>query len=141
VLLQELIHDARIVPMNGQPHLPQSVRQLHGDSRGRWEGDTLVVETTNYLNGFQGSMPGVKLTERFTRASQDYLNWSLTLDDPSTWTQPWTFMIRLKRSEEPLYEYACHEGNISMTGILAGARADEAKAAAKAAAATRKPTP
>jgi hypothetical protein len=141
VLLQELIHDARIVPMSGQPHLPQTVRQLHGDSRGRWEGDTLVVETTNYINGFQGSTPTVKLTERFTRASQDYLNWSLTLDDPATWTQPWTFMIRLKRSEAPLFEYACHVGNISMTGILAGARADEAKAAAKAAAATKKPTP
>jgi hypothetical protein len=138
IVFQEMIHDARIVPLSGQPHLPKHVRQLHGDPRGRWEGDTLVVETTNFINGFQGSTPNVKLTERFTRPSLDYLNWELTVDDPETWTRPWTFMIRLKRTDDQIYEYACHEGNISMTGILAGARADEAKAAAKAAAA-RKP--
>ena len=129
VILQEMIHDARVVPMDGQPHLPSSVRQLHGDPRGRWEGDTLVVETTNFINGFQGSTPNVKLTERYTRASQDYLNWEITVDDPDTWVQPWTFMIRLKHTDDQLYEYACHEGNHSMIGILAGARADEAKAA------------
>jgi hypothetical protein len=135
VIQQELIHDARIVPLSGGPHLPQNVRQLHGDPRGRWEGDTLVVETTNYLNGFQagfqGSSPNVRLTERYTRVSQDYINWELTLDDPSTWTRPWTFMIRLKRTDGQLYEYACHEGNVALAGILAGARAQE-KAAAQA---------
>jgi hypothetical protein len=142
VIQQELIHDARVVPMNGIPHLRQNVRQLHGDPKGHWEGDTLVVETTNYLNGFQpgfqvGTSPNVRLTERYTRVSQDYINWELTLDDPSTWTRPWTFMIRLKRTDAQLYEYACHEGNIAMTGILAGARAQE-RAAGSAAQKTAK---
>jgi hypothetical protein len=136
--MQEMIHDARIVPMGGTtPALPDRVRQLHGVSRGRWEGDTLVVETTNFLNGFQvnvgggvilgSSTPAVKLTERYTRVSPDYINWAITVDDPATWTKPWTFMIRLKRTDALLYEYACHEGNTSMTGILAGARLEESK--------------
>jgi hypothetical protein len=134
IVMQEMIHDARVVPMDGRPHLPKNVRQLHGDPRGRWEGDTLVIETTNFISGYQGSTPNVKLTERFTRASHDFLNWEVTVDDPDTWVQPWTFMIRLKRTDEQIYEYACHEGNHSMVGILAGARADEAKAAAAKAA-------
>jgi hypothetical protein len=138
VIMQELIHDARLIPMDGRPHLPSTVRQLHGDSRGRWDGDTLVVETTNYVNGVQGGTRDTKLTERFTRVSEDFINWELTLNDPSTWTKPWTFMIRLKRAEQPIYEYACHEGNYAMVGILAGARAEEAKAAAKPAAAATK---
>ena len=133
VILQEMIHDARVVPMDGRPHLPPAVRQLHGDPRGRWEGDTLVVETTNFVNGFQGSTPNVKVIERYTRVSEGFINWELTVIDPETWTQPWTFMIRLKRTDGELYEYACHEGNYSMVGILAGARADEAKAAEAAA--------
>jgi hypothetical protein len=130
VILQEMIHDARVVPMKNVPHLPKSIRQLHGDPRGRWEGDTLVVESTNFINGFQGSTPDVKLTERYTRVSRDYINWEVTVDDPATWVRPWTFMIRLKHTDDQVYEYACHEGNQSMIGILAGARADEAKAAA-----------
>lgn len=129
VILQEMIHDARVVPLDGKPHLPKHVRQLHGDPRGRWEGDTLVVETTNFRNGFQGSTPNVRLTERYTRVSKDYINWEITVDDPETWVQPWTFMIRLKRTDDQLYEYACHEGNRSMSGILAGARREEAEAA------------
>ena len=128
VLLQEMIHDARVVPMTGQPHLPAHIRQLHGDPRGRWEGDTLVVETTNYLNGFQGSTPDVKLTERYTRVSPDFINWQVTVEDPNTWTRPYTFMIRLKRTDALIYEYACHEGNYAMEGILAGARREEANA-------------
>jgi hypothetical protein len=130
IIQQEMIHDARIVHMDGRPHLPSNIRQLHGDSRGRWEGDTLVVETTNFINGFQGSTPNVKLTESFTRVSPDFINWAITVDDPATWTKPWTFMVRLKGTDALLYEYACHEGNYSMVGILAGARAEEAKAAA-----------
>jgi hypothetical protein len=129
VILQELIHDARVVPMDGRPHLPESVRQLHGDSRGHWEGDTLVVETTNYLNGVNGSTPNVRLIERYTRVGPDYINWEITPIDPTTWTRPWTYMIRLKRSNEQLYEYACHEGNYALAGILAGARAEEQAAA------------
>jgi hypothetical protein len=126
VLLQEMIHDARIVPMTARPHLPARVRQLHGDPRGRWDGDTLVVETTNYLNGFQGSTPNVTLTERYTRVSPDFINWEITVNDPDTWARPYTFMIRLKKTDALIYEYACHEGNYSMEGILAGARRDEA---------------
>lgn len=139
VVYQEMIHDGRMVNMSNAPHLPASVRQLHGDPRGRWEGDTLVVESTNFVNGFQGSTPDVKVTERFSRPSADYLNWQVTVDDPKTWTKPWTFMIRLKRTDDQIYEYACHEGNVSMVGILAGARADEARdlAAAKKAAAAK----
>jgi hypothetical protein len=144
VILQEMIHDARLVPLDGRPHLPESVRQLHGDPRGHWEGDSLVVETTNFINGFQGSTPNVRLTEKYTRVSDDYINWEITVNDPDTWVQPWTFMIRLKHTNDQLYEYACHEGNHSMIGILAGARAEEkaaAEAAAKktAAAAPKKP--
>jgi hypothetical protein len=131
VLLQEMIHDARVAPMTPGPHLPPHIRQLHGDPRGRWEGDTLVVETTNFINGFQGSTPDVKVTERYTRVSPDFINWALTVEDPATWTKPFTFMIRLKKAEGQIYEYACHEGNYSMEGILAGARRDEARAAAK----------
>jgi hypothetical protein len=127
VLYQEMIHDARVVPMTAKPHLPANIRQLHGDPRGRWDGDTLVVETTNYLNGFQGSTPDVKLTERYTRVSPDFINWEITVEDPKTWTRPYTFMIRLKKTDGLIYEYACHEGNYAMTGILAGARAEEAK--------------
>jgi len=127
VLLQEMIHDARVVPMTSKPHLPAHIRQLHGDPRGRWEGDTLVVETTNYLNGIQGSTNNVKVTERYTRVSPDFINWSITIDDPATWTQPYTFMIRLKKTDGLIYEYACHEGNYGMEGILAGARAEERK--------------
>jgi hypothetical protein len=134
ILLQEMIHDARVVPLDGRPHLPQGVRQLHGDPRGHWEGDALVVETTNYINGFQQSTPNVKVTERFTRPEKDFINWEVTVNDPDTWVQPWTFMVRLKHVDEQIYEYACHEGNRAMSGILAGARADEAKEAAAAAA-------
>ena len=140
VVLQEMIHDARIVPIGNQPHLPPTVRQLHGDPRGRWEGDVLVVETTNFVNGFQGSTPNVKLTERYSRVSDDFIHWAITVEDPATWTQPWTFMIRLKRTDDQLYEYACHEGNRSMPGILAGARREEAEAAKAAATAAKKAT-
>jgi hypothetical protein len=94
-----MIHDARVVPMSTKPHLPKKIRQLHGDPRGRWEGDTLVVETTNYINGFQGSTPDVKITERYTRVSPDFINWQVTVDDPATWTKPYTFMMRLKKTE------------------------------------------
>jgi hypothetical protein len=127
-ILQETIHDVRVIPLYGQ-HPPSTVRQWLGDSRGHWEGDTLVVETTNYspqsvimLNGASESL---KVTERFTRVSPDYINWEMTFNDPHTWTRPWTMMIRLKKDPKQIYEYACHEGNIAMTGILAGARTKE----------------
>jgi hypothetical protein len=127
VVFQEMAHDARIVPLDSRPALPATVRQWLGDSQGHWDGDTLVVETSNYRDGFMGSTPDVRVTERFTRASPDFINWVITVDDPKTWTQRWSFLVRLKHTNEQIYEYACHEGNYAMPGILAGARVQESK--------------
>ena len=133
-ILQETIHEVRMIPIGASPHVPQSVRLWMGDARGHWEGDTLVVETTNYSpdTNLNGATQNLRVIERFTRVSQDYINWEITWIDPATWTKPWTEMIRLKRSNEQVYEYACHEGNYAMADILAGARAQE-KAQAPAA--------
>lgn len=130
-ILNEMIHETRIVPLDGRPHAP--VRQWLGDSRGRWEGDTLVVDTTNFSEktNFRGSTTGLHLIERFTRADADTLNYEVTVDDPATFTRPWTIAFPMTRSLEPIYEYACHEGNEGMVGILSGHRADE-KAAEEA---------
>ena len=127
VIVNEMIHDARVVPLTGQPHLVDSVRQLHGDSRGHWEGDTLVIETTNYSSAaqFRGSSDGLEIVERLTRVGPKVLNYEVTITDPTTWMRPWTVLIPLRTSEEPMFEYACHEGNIGMDGILAGHRAEE----------------
>jgi hypothetical protein len=123
-ILQEMIHDVRIVPLDGRPHVNGSLRLWNGDSRGRFEGNSLIVTTTNYSpkTRLQGSSENLRLVERFTRVSPDTLEYRLTFEDPTVWTTPWTMMIPLKRSEEPIHEYACHEGNHSLTGILAGAR-------------------
>jgi hypothetical protein len=127
VIHNEMIHDARIVPLDGRPHLPPSVRLLLGDSRGRWDGDTLVVETTNFTGKttVRGSGERLRLVERFTRESPSTLIYEFTVDDPSSFTKPWTAVLPMTRSDSQLYEYACHEGNYAMTGILRGARADE----------------
>jgi hypothetical protein len=125
----EKIHDARIVSLDGRPHAPKAVRTWVGDSRGRWDGDTLVVETTNFIMGFRGSSDQLRLTERFRRVGKNTLNYEVTVDDPQTWVRPWTFMIPLKSTPDRIYEYACHEGNTSMSGILAGAREEEKRAA------------
>jgi hypothetical protein len=140
-IVQEVIHDTRLIPLDGGAHLPQGVRQWIGDPRGHWEGDTLVVETTNYSAAapYMGATDHVRVIERYTRVSPDYINWEITIDDPATWTKPWTQLIRLKRSSEEIYEYACHEGNISMVGILSGARAEE-KAGAEAASQNQLPS-
>ena len=131
VVLQELIHDARIIPLERRPHLDDAVRQWHGDSRGRWEGDSLVVETANYSNtaNLYGASRHSRVTERFTRIDPDTIEYVVTYDDPETWVQPWTVMIPLKKSApgDAVYEYACHEGNYAMEGILAGARKLEAE--------------
>ena len=127
IILMEMIHDARIISLDGSPHVSNEIRQLHGDSRGHWEGDTLVVETTNYsdLGLFWSAAEGFRLTERFTRVGPDTLHYEITFDDLTTWTRPWTVLIPLKQSTEPMFEYACHEGNIGMEGILSGYRAQE----------------
>ena len=128
VLFLEAAHEARIITMDGRPHLPPSVGLWEGDSRGRWEGKTLVVDTTNFSarNNFMGSSDHLHLVERFTRVALDRIDYQITIDDPTTWTKPWTAIIRLKQSAERVYEYACHEGNaLTMHGILAAARASE----------------
>ncbi|MEJ2088241.1 MAG: hypothetical protein P8Y69_07170 [Gammaproteobacteria bacterium] len=130
-IMQEMVHETRIIPLDGRPHIPESVRQWTGDARGYWDGDTLVVETRNFSpkSTFHGHRSvSMNLTERYALVDPDTLQWTLTIDDPDTWTRPWTMVINLKRSEEPIFEYACHEGNYAMEGILAGARAEEAKA-------------
>jgi hypothetical protein len=135
-LFMETIHDARIIPLDGRPHLPQSIRTWNGDSRGRWDGKTLVVDTTNFSakSNFMGSAENLHVVERFTRTSPDTIDYQITIDDPTTWTKPWTAVVRLKQTQEEIYEFACHEGNYQlMVGILGAARADE-KAAAEAAA-------
>jgi hypothetical protein len=132
-ILVEMIHDARVIPLDSRAHVPAGIRQWMGDSRGHWEGNTLVVETTNFNDKtrFQRASQNMKLAERFTRTAPDTVMYEFTVDDPSTFARPWTAQIPMKRTEGPIIEYACNEGNYSMEGILAGARADEKKAAAK----------
>ena len=130
-ILNEMIHEQRIVPLDGRPHLPQNIRLWLGDSRGHWEGDTLVVETTNFGKAsFRGSSQNMHLVERFTRVSADTIDYQFTVDDAATWTRPWTAAFSLTKIPEQIYEYACQEGNYGIVGVLGGARADD-KAAAK----------
>src|SRR5215470_3638161 len=127
VILMEMIHDARIIPLDGRPHIGQNIRQWLGDSVGHWEGDTLVVDTANYSpkSDFRGSHENLHVVERFTRVSPNRIDYQIKIDDPTTWTKPWTVLIPLKLTHEQVYEYACHEANEGMAGILAGARAQE----------------
>ena len=129
-ILNEMVHNVRLVPIDGRPHLPASVRQWAGDSRASWAGDTLVVETRNFLRetSFAGSSAGLHLVERFTRTGPDALTYAFTVTDPATWARPWTAEVRMTRTDEPLYEYACHEGNYSMASSLTGAHAVRAAA-------------
>jgi hypothetical protein len=133
VIMTEMIHDARSIPLDAGPHLPSTVHQWFGDSRGHWEGDTLVVDSTNYKSRSFMSISSEKLhiVERFSRSGPDTIKYEIRADDPDTWTKPWSLMIPLHRSPEPVYEYACHEGNRGMVGILAGARAEEQAAASQ----------
>jgi hypothetical protein len=133
VFVMETIHDARVIPLDGRPHLSAGIPQWDGNSRGHWEGDTLVVDTAGFSpkSDMMGSSSGLHLTERFTRVAPDVLQYDVTMTDPQTWTQPWTVRLNLQRSAEPLLEYACHEGNLAMRGILAGARKAEADARAQ----------
>jgi hypothetical protein len=140
MILTEMVHSARVVPLDGRPH--GTFRQWLGDSRGHWEGDTLVVDTINFTNqgtgtiGLRVSMDeNLHLIERFTLRDSKTLVYEFTVDDPTIWTKPWTASVPMAKSDEPIYEYACHEGNYGMEDMLAGARAEE-KAAEEAA---RKP--
>ena len=120
VIFMEMIHDARIVPLDTRPPLPDGVRQWNGDSRGRWDGDTLVIETTHFTGktNFRGSADNLHLVERLTRVDADTIDYRFTVTDPTTWTRPWTARVPLNRNDGPLYEYACHEGNDGLAGIL-----------------------
>jgi hypothetical protein len=130
MILVEMNHDARVVRMN-QEHLPPTVRKWMGDSIGRWEGDTLVVETTNFTDKtqFRGSGENLKVTERFTRLDDGNLLYRFTVEDPTTWDRAWTGEYTWNTSTEPIYEYACHEGNYALAGVLKGARLLESEAA------------
>jgi hypothetical protein len=133
----EIIHGVRVIPVDGRPHLLPDVRQLGGDSRGRWEGDTLVVDTTNFTDktNFRGppssarqdifSSRDMHVVERFTRSDPDTIVYRFTVEDPSTWTKPWSGEMVMRRIEGPIFEYACHEGNYGLANILAAARAKE----------------
>ena len=125
--ISEAFHEVRVIPLDGRPHLPDEVRQWNGDSRGRWEGDTLVVETRNFSTGsyFRGAAEGLHLVERFSRSGPDTITYRLTFTDPTTWASPWIAEIPLKRRDQPLYEFACHEGNRSLVGMLRTARLGE----------------
>ena len=131
VVLNEMVHDWRIIPIDGRPR--PGIDSWTGESRGRWEGGTLVVETVDFSakHAWRGTTPGRHLIERFTRVDEDTLLYEFTVTDPGTWTAPWTAQVPMRLNELPLFEYACHEGNYSLEGILAGARADERKAAAQ----------
>ena len=134
VLFMEAGHEARVIPIDNSPHLPSAIRQWNGDSRGHWEGDTLVVDTTNFSPNsyFMGSTGNLHLIERFTRTAEDTITYEMTLSDPLTWVKPWTAMMPMRARQETLYEFACHEGNYHiMAGMLVGSQVQqEAEAAA-----------
>ncbi len=132
-LLTEMVHTTRIVPLDGRPPLRDVLRQWSGDSRGHWEGETLVVETANFKGArdWRGSSEQMTLVERFRRVDADTLEYTYTVNDPETWTRPWTASIPMRLSVLPLYEYACHEGNYSLANILSGHRAKEKAAGTK----------
>ncbi len=128
VLYSETGHEARVIPLDGRPHIAEGLRQWNGDSRGRWEANTLIVETTNFSpkSYFMGSTEGLRVVERFTRVAPDTINYEMTINDPTTWTKPWTAMMPLHQRRETLYEFACHEGNFHlMVGMLDGSRVEQ----------------
>ena len=130
MILVEMIHHVRTIPLDGRPHLPQNVRQWMGSYVGRWEGETLVVETTNFTEktAFQGSSENMRLIERFTRVAEDTILYQFTVDDPATWARSWSAEVPMKKTIGPLFEHACHEGNYGLSNILAGARVEEKRA-------------
>jgi hypothetical protein len=135
MILVEMIHEPRIIPLDGRPHLPAHVRNLTGNSVGRWEGETLVVETTNFTDktAFQGASENMRLTERFTRVAEDRIDYRFTIDDPATWTRPWSAELPMQKTIGPIFEHACHEGNRGLGNTLAGARLEDKKKAEAAA--------
>jgi hypothetical protein len=135
MILTEMIHDARIIPLDARPQPPENVRQWMGISRGRWEGNTLVVETTNFngKNSFRGSTENLRVTERFTRVADDAIQYRFTVEDKTMWSRPWSGEVPLKKTVGPIFEHACHEGNYGLYNTLVGARLEEKKTAEEAA--------
>jgi len=135
MILFEMAHDVRIIPLDGRPHVPAAVQQWIGDSRGHWDGDTLVIETTNFngKNPLRGSSDRMRVTERLTRVDAETIRYRFTIDDELTWTRPWSAELLMRKSTGPLFEHACHEGNYGLYNTLAGARLEEKKAAEEAA--------
>ena len=132
-LLHEIDHSTRVIPTDGRPHVPQNIRLWQGDSVGHWEGNTLVVDTTNFtgLSAYRGSSDKLHLVERFTRAADDTMIYQFTVEDPTTWAKPWTAEIPWTKTQGPVYEWACHEGNTMIATILHGARVEEEAAQKK----------
>jgi len=132
-LLHEIDHSTRVIPTDGRPHVPQNIRQWQGDSVGHWEGNSLVVDTTNFMNltNYRGSGEKLHLVERFTRTADDTMIYQFTVEDPETWAKPWTVEVPWTKTKGPVYEYACHEGNTMISTILRGARVAEEEAAQK----------
>ena len=139
-LVHEMVHETRIVPLDGRPALSPGIRQWEGSSRGHWDGDTLVVETTNFSNktSYRGSGPAMHITERYTRLDDKTVGVEITVEDPGTWARPWTAALTMRPSEGPIYEYACHEANIGLQNILEVARDEDAKAEKAAEAVARR---
>jgi len=131
MILTEMIHDVRVIPLDGRPAPDAKVRQWMGVSRGRWEGDTLVVETTNFngKNPFRGSTENLKVTERLRRVADDTIEYKFTVEDPAMWTRPWTVESAMRKTVGPIFEHACHEGNFGLYNTLVGARLEEQRAA------------
>jgi len=139
-MIYEMMHEFRLIPLDGRPHASERVRGYMGDSRGHWEGDTLVIDTTNFMGkgNFYGADENMHLTERLTRTDPDTILYQFTVDDPTAFTKPWSGALSIRKTPEAIFEYACHEGNYSMTNILAGARGAENKAAGREAQKSRK---
>jgi hypothetical protein len=134
-IMQEMIHDVRVIPTSNRPHLPSNVRSYFGDSVGHWEGNTLVVDTTNFNDktAFRGSTQDLHVIERFTRTGDESIKYEFTVEDPHAWAKPWSAEVNWAKEAGPIFEYACQEGNYGMANNLSGARATEKKAAAEAA--------
>jgi hypothetical protein len=124
MILTEMVHDARIIPLDGRPHIPENITQWHGDARGHWEGETLVIETTNFSakSSFRRSSSNLQLEERYTRIDDELLQYEFTVTDDTTWERPWSVSFPMLKASEPLYEFACHEGNYGLSNILRAAR-------------------
>ena len=134
-IVYEMVHETRVISLDGQPHVGKGVTSYMGDARGRWEGETLVVETTNFKDQIayrNANGETLRLIERFTATGPNSVEWAVTVDDPTTWTKPWTFAMNLTKKDatQRPFEYACHEGNYGLRNILSAARAEEKAAQA-----------